>query len=218
MICNVCNIDKPEKEYQQYWHSTQQKFHTRKECNTCFYGKRKAKKMGIEFVPVQPVRMIRCTGCKKEKPETEYNFNSIARNVTRCNLCREKSARYNTDKQDREQEILDTLGGLEYCRYPNEYKNEIQKKAVFDIMLSMGWKFNEEGGIWFKEGIKTPQGVFLNIRPYLYGRKEHFKTPELIEELKQMVNDGYTYKQICEKYKLGYDLLVRWIGKKKKNI
>ena len=34
-ICSKCKIEKEDKEFQTYWHSTQQKFRIRKECTFC---------------------------------------------------------------------------------------------------------------------------------------------------------------------------------------
>lgn len=44
MICNCCKIDKNINEYQTYWHSTQQKYRTRKECTKCYNHKKNEKK------------------------------------------------------------------------------------------------------------------------------------------------------------------------------
>jgi serine protease inhibitor len=111
------------------------------------------------------------------------------------------------------------MGGLCFYKEPNQYTNEIQKKAVFDIMLSIGWHFNEEKQIWYKEGIKTPEGVFINLKTYLYKNKAQFRvkvTEEMVADMKQMVIDGFTYLEIRHKYNISYDTIVKWIGKKTK--
>lgn len=222
MICNYCKIDKPETEYATYWHSTQQKMRTRKECNTCFNGKKREKKKGLTYTPPQPkvIKIIQCTGCKKKKPETDFTFKPSPRAITRCDECRSKSKNYEQNKRERLKELEDTMGGLDFYKEPNTYTNEIQKKAVFDIMLSIGWHFNEETQIWYKEGIKTPQGVFINLKTYLLKNKGQFKvkiTDKMVEDMKQMATDGYTYLQISQKHNITYDTIVRCIGRKKKN-
>ena len=223
MNCNYCKIDKPDEQYSTYWHSTQQKMRTRKECNDCFNGKKREKKKGLIYIPPQPkvIRIIQCSACKKDKPETDFTFKPSPRAITRCDECRSKSKNYEQNKRERLQELEDTMGGLDFYKEPNTYTNEIQKKAVFDIMLSIGWHFNEKKGIWYKEGIKTPEGVFTNLKTYLYKNKGYFKvkvTEEMVADMKQMAIDGFTYLEIRHKYNISYDTIVKWIGRKKTNI
>ena len=153
MICNYCKIDKPETEYSTYWHSTQQKMRTRKECNVCFNGKKREKKKGLIYIIPQQkeIRIIQCTGCKKNKPESEYTFKPSPRTVTRCDECRSKSNSYEQNKKERLKEIEETGGGLDFYKEPNTYTNDIQKNSVFNLMQSMGWTFNESNGIWWKD-------------------------------------------------------------------
>jgi hypothetical protein len=213
MICNVCKIDKPIDQYKTYFHSTQQKQRTRKECNTCFYGKRNSKKKGMIYIPPQPIKYIQCTGCKKSKPSTDYTFNPSPRAITRCDECRSKSKHYTKNVSDRLKEIEQTQGGYDYFKEPNEYTNDTQKKAVFDIMLSMGWQFNETNGIWWKEGIKTSQGVFLNIKTYLSKepKKKRIKTTLLIARMKLMRDMKHSYDEIANTFGLNVKTVTRWI-------
>ena len=114
---------------------------------------------------------------------------------------------------DRLKEIQKTQGGYDYFKEPNEYTNDIQKKAVFDIMLSMDWKFNETNGVWWKEGIKTSEGVFLNIKTYLSKepKKKRIKTTLLIARMKLMRDMKYSYDEIANYYDLNVKTVTRWI-------
>jgi hypothetical protein len=44
---------------------------------------------------------------------------------------------------------------------PNTYFDENQKEQVFKFMNKLGWLFNEEKQIWFKDGIKDSNGNWL---------------------------------------------------------
>lgn len=48
MICSKCKIDKPIELYQTYYHSTQQKYRTRRVCNSCFNEQRRKYKESIK--------------------------------------------------------------------------------------------------------------------------------------------------------------------------
>ena len=57
-ICTKCKIDKADDQYQTYWHSTQQKFRTRRICRTCTSNRNKEYKQrvrkGINSQPDPP--------------------------------------------------------------------------------------------------------------------------------------------------------------------
>lgn len=125
-----------------------------------------------------------------------------------CKKCRRKI------ENDKSQKIRDENGGgNDYKPNPNEYVNEAQKNAVFKIMLSLGWKFCEETKTWYKEGIKDKFGNFSNIKPYLDNRYKYKKKPEIIDKMRQMRKDKYTYREIAKHFNMGYNTVYEWMNK-----
>lgn len=55
---------------------------------------------------------------------------------------------------------------------PNTWKDEEQRILTWSFLESMGWKFNEEKGIWYDDKIKDKDGNWLvNVR----GRRAYKK-------------------------------------------
>jgi len=115
-----------------------------------------------------PTQYKICTTCNELKHFDEFGkytrYPDKARSRCRtCDRIREKQ---------RYQDKIDFKGGNDRCPpKPNRYADEWQKSQTFDFLRLLGWKFNEEKGIWWKEQIKTEDGVFINI-------KKPFKEPK----------------------------------------
>lgn len=193
--CNKCYIEKEDNQFQTYWHSTQNKHRMRKTCTVCYYNQRNERKrlkrqekskLIQEPIPteiIQPVppeleievsidkddilidRTIekRCNTCKQVKPLEQYYKSGKLTVDGRYNRCIE--CELNKSKEDREEELKENGGSGRHYENPNKYYDEYQKEATFNILLAIGWNFNEDKGIWWKEGIKTEDGQFLNITP-----------------------------------------------------
>jgi len=169
MICNKCKEDKPQSEFQTYWHSTQQKFRTRRQCNTCFYTAKNEYKKRKKYEK-EPVY---CYKCKEWiKPEAFYGIDQKTGRVKvlkgnpkyiACYDCRNEATRkyYYQNKST----IVGRKKGVipKYERAmdkPNTYTSDEQKEDTFNILKAMGWEFNEENGIWWKDGFKSKEGIF----------------------------------------------------------
>jgi len=84
-----------------------------------------------------------CKDCGCEQPIENFGF----RNGSPNRYCREHT--------NQRQKI--------YCEKrntPNTYINTKEKNEVFEVLLAIGWKFNEENNIWWKDGIKDSNGKF----------------------------------------------------------
>lgn len=78
-------------------------------------------------------------------------------------ICKKCYKEYYTN---RKLQKLEKNGGATRVRNtPNHYEDEFQKKATFELLHLMGWKFNENNQIWYKDGIKDSNGNFLNLKP-----------------------------------------------------
>ena len=49
----------------------------------------------------------------------------------------------------------------------NQYVDEYQKQATFNILIALGWTFNEEKGVWWKAGIKDENKNWTNLKKYI---------------------------------------------------
>jgi hypothetical protein len=195
-ICTKCKIDKEDKEFQKYWHSTQKKFRIRKECTLCHNTqhneRRRLKRLESKLIQVPIIEEIvqpvvqesqpdlsndknykQCRTCQEWKLKTEYYYyQSSKKTYLDCRLCinRKESERA---RKDRLKEIEENGGSDRHKQQPGEWIDEYQKEATYNILKAIGWKLNEENGIWFKDGIKTSDGVFINIKTK--PTKESFK-------------------------------------------
>lgn len=99
-----------------------------------------------------------CINCKEIKNIDEFIhiYKKSTRIRAKCKSCLkdlQKLKRFNNS--------LGLPGRVKYK--PNTYNSDYEKSVVFDMMQTMGWTFNEENGIWFKEGIKDMNGKFDNV-------------------------------------------------------
>ena len=177
MVCNVCNVEKEEKDFQRYWHKTQGCFRVRRQCSKCFYFKRKKNKLIEEPIQqeiIQPQPILEeiqpsydetthkiCKTCNEIKSLDQYGRYTKYPDTPKphCKNCERirEGAKYRAK--------VDKKGGNDRCPpKPNRYADHNQKEQTFEFLLLLGWKFNENKGIWWKEGIKTEDGVFINIK------------------------------------------------------
>ena len=220
--CNKCNIEKEDNQFQKYWHSTQQKHRIRKECSTCFYKQRnerkrlkrledKLNKVSIPTEIIQPVvpelepevsidisqdpNYKQCIGCKEWKTKDNfYKFGADSR-FNRCKACIKLK-----DEADREAELIEQGGSLQISPKPNIYKDQYQRKLVFDFLPLLGWIFNEEKGIWHKPGFKNDDGTFVNIKSKPKGlnlKKFNKLSNEDRVEIYRLRKKGYKLEEIA---------------------
>ena len=86
MKCNVCNEDKELNQYQTYWHSTQQKMRTRKQCNQCYYNIRLRNKNPEKYYQNNP-DYHKCNTCKDWKLIKEFYTTNDKIYSHRCRVC-----------------------------------------------------------------------------------------------------------------------------------
>jgi hypothetical protein len=248
-ICTKCKIDKEDNQYQKYWHSTQNKFRIRKECTECLYKQRNERKrlrrkeakliqvLTKEEI-VQPVvkesqpdlsndkNYKQCRTCQEWKLKTEYHSYTKLRKKSflDCKICL-NAKEVIRSRKDRE-EYLKQNGGSDLHKVnPGEWIDEYQKEATYNILKAMGWKLNKDNGIWWKDGIKTSDGVFINIKKRKYKKRLIFdnypelvrteKKKEMFDEMVRMRNEGLSYTQIGDKVGVSSTTVFKWLNNEK---
>lgn len=99
-----------------------------------------------------------CSICKEEKNISEF-LTTKNREYFQCKQCTSK--RY---KEEYQKWLEQTCGGERILSIPNRYQNDIQRNCVFQIMISLGYLYNESKGIWWKKGVKDEDGNFLLLK------------------------------------------------------
>lgn len=206
--CSKCEIDKEDNQFSTYFHSTQNKHRTRYVCKPCINLQKKNYRESIKnrkiiqpvvqelqpepIIVTNPIELRECKTCFELKPRTEYYVKGTIRGV--CKQCeKDRAKQVNLEKR------IEQGGSLKVRIVPNTYSDEYQKEMVFNFMVRLGWVFNEENGIWWKEGIKNKDGIFNNIKKYekKFGLLRY--SIEDIQKIKDMRDNGLTYKQITIK-------------------
>jgi hypothetical protein len=194
-ICSKCNVERNDDEYYTYWHSTQQKYRTRHVCLVCTKEQvRNYKRLVKEkraVVKEEPKKYCPC--CKKDVPLTGYYDSGKEVQGRYCISCIRKN------QNDRNYNRVMSEGGSErVLQKPNKYADEYQKAQTFMVLERLGWVFNEDTGIWSREGVKDKFGTWLNIIPRpkikrrpdgVIVRKKH-GVHKYIKEIVQQREDG----------------------------
>ena len=242
-ICTKCKIEKELNQFQTYWHSTQQKTRTRGECTECNYKqrnerrrlKRANKNLIQEPIPTEIVQPVvpelepdpfennpnyrKCRKCSQYKSLDEYYKNPRGRGLfLDCKPCTLET--YRESDRIKRQKVLEEQGGALAIRTnPNEYMDEYQKEATFNLMKLMGWSFNEETGIWWKEGIKTKDGIFINIKESKLRRRGEIYTnkKDLLPEIIKLREKKMSYDRIAAKLGVGHNTVYNWYQEYEKN-
>jgi len=161
MKCNVCSEDKELNQFQTYWHSTQQKVRTRKQCTKCLYHiklKRKNPDMYYENNP----NYHKCNTCKDWKLKDKFYINTKDKIYShRCRACTRE-----LDHNKRREYLEQSCGSDLVKLKPNQYTDKYQKECTFNLMQQLGYTFDEPTGIWIKEGwkeIKDGKAFFPKI-------------------------------------------------------
>lgn len=190
MLCTKCKIDKPSTEYATYWHSTQQATRVRKVCSSCFYQQKKEyrlrKRMEVnpEMLFINNPDYKKCTRCESWKHIDGFSTYTKVTNYARCKECRTE-----IEKEEAREKIIKNGGSLRVKVFPNEYTDEYQRKNTFELMRELGYLYNEENGIWYKEPWKTKDGEFpllpkTDKRIYKYQSKISNKVREQVLDLR----------------------------------
>jgi hypothetical protein len=154
-LCNKCTILKPIENFASYIHKRTGNTYTRHICTECFNLQTKEYKKSIK-----PRTCIECNETKEVKQFP--NYKSIGANDKRHNIC--KKCTTTLEKQRKAYKYNKReLNGEPVLDKPNTYRTEQQRVDGFELMQVLGFTFNEENGIWFKEGVKNPDGSFIRI-------------------------------------------------------
>ena len=101
----------------------------------------------------------KCTNCITWKTLDQY-YQYKNKAFTKCMECEREQSR-----KEAKERLEENGGSLRIKVNPNEYVDEYQRKNVFELMTLLGYLFNEENGIWYKEPWKTKDGKFPLIKP-----------------------------------------------------
>jgi hypothetical protein len=205
-ICSKCKVERNDDEYYTYWHSTQQKYRTRHVCLTCTKEQVRNYKRKVKEKPAvvkeEPKKYCPC--CKKDIPISGYYDSGKEVQGRYCISCIRKN------QNERNYNKVMSEGGSErVCQKPNTYADEYQKAQTFMVLQRLGWVFNEDTGIWSKEGVKTKDNVWLNIIPQprtkrrpngVIVRKKHGVYNYINDIIRQREEEGMTYEDLAYIY------------------
>ena len=228
--CSKCNIEKELDQFDKYFHSTQNKERIRGYCKSCFKEQKRIYKESIKNKKIiQPVEDLTppvpiptpslvteeyktCNTCFKLKPISDYYKRAKVKTYNRCKVCelaKEKAERL---------EYMDENSGSERVPpKPNVYNDEFQKRDTFLMMQALGYTFNEEKGIWYKEPWKTKDGKFLLLKKYDRLSNVGMKpiSTEKIKKIYDLYDKGYTRKYIAAELEITKTTVCKYLNKKK---
>lgn len=191
--CNVCNVEKEDKFFQTYWHSTQQKMRTRKQCTECLYQIRLKRKNPDKFYENNP-NYNKCNTCNEWKTnDNYYHF----KNKPVHNTCKDCSRI--KERAKRQEELQENCGSGFVFAEPNKYPDEYQKACVFDNMKLLGYLFDEETGIWVKPGVKEiidGKIVFFKLKGKKFRNSKHLSN-DTKQKIKELKNKGWATDRIA---------------------
>jgi len=195
MECSVCKIDKEENNFQTYWHSSQNKMRTRKQCTKCFYENRMKNNNPDKYYENNP-DYKKCHSCNEWKLiATDYYTTKTGKiYIIRCKDCEQKGVR-----EDRQKYLRENCGSDQVLRKPNTYTDEYQKECTFTLMGQLGYQYDEITGIWTKDTwkeIKDGKPYFPKIVKF----KKPIKRikPEMVIKMIELREEGYSLQMIAE--------------------
>jgi hypothetical protein len=118
---------------------------------------------------------------------------------------------------------------------PNKYADDIQKNQTFEFLTLLGWKFNEEKGIWYDGIKKTKDGEFIGVWeprhkkkkqyipkltevtfvPFCFSKMSNVKDESKQETIQLMLKDYFIYeltaKKISDKYEVAESLVKYYV-------
>lgn len=120
---------------------------------------------------------------------------------------------------------------------PNKYADDIQKQQTFQFLTLMGWKFNEEKGIWYDDIKKTKDGEFIGVwakRIRSKTKRKKIQPNEFVEyqldvsdykrpfDINELLRDYYVHMidtaLVLEKYNINIGVLQTCIRKYKQQL
>jgi DNA-binding CsgD family transcriptional regulator len=97
---------------------------------------------------------------------------------------------------------------------PGKYNSKTEQNAVSEFMLLLGWSFNTEKKIWYKNGVKNEN----NIWPEMENKPKKIKSKNTPKEqiaeyqlkINELVAQGKTFKSIGEQLNLNPSTVYKW--------
>ena len=195
MRCNVCDKEKELNQFQTYWHSTQQKMRTRKQCTECLYQLKLKRKNPEKYYENNP-DYKKCNTCKEWKLiETEFYHR---RGVVYNNRCRH--CELTQERNKRKEYLMENCGSDRVSPKPNTYTDEYQKNCTFHMMELMGYTFDEPTGIWIKPGykeIKNGKAFFPTIKETSINHRNKV-TPTKLDRIIKLKSMGLDNSEVAE--------------------
>ncbi len=236
--CNKCSIEKLDNEYYTYYHSSQQKWRTRKICNSCMNeGKRKYKEsikmkeiiepvvLELEIEVINPLSTNPdyrlCRTCQEYVHiDGFYKYKArgiIFKEYLDCRKCCNKKE---SDKRKEErQEWKENTGGSDRIR--NEigvFEDDYQKEQTYMVMEVLGYTYSEECGHFLKPGVKEYVDGKLkfykvNKQKFRVGQKIDYNTPEWTEIYNLYMLGNCSQKQLSKKYGVSTATINKYINR-----
>lgn len=199
MRCSICDKQKETNNFQTYWHSTQQKMRTRRQCTECLYKKRMKNRNPDKYYQDKP-EYKKCNTCFEWKliDDGFYHRNNKAY-TNRCKQCE-----LNVERDKRKQYLIDNCGSDMVLITPNKYVDEYQKNCTFNMMETMGYTFDEATGIWIKPGVKEildGKPYFPKIKKYVHKSGTHVTT-NMLKEIIELRKLNWGINKIADKLKI----------------
>jgi hypothetical protein len=113
---------------------------------------------------------------------------------------------------------LDKNGGsLRVPNKPGNFHDEYQRHYTHEILLAMGWKLNEENNKWWKDGIKTKDGLFINVKKPIktnYFPPKYYTIDEKNEKVilgLELRSQGMNYFEISKIINVSPPTVTKWL-------
>lgn len=164
-----------------------------------------------EVLKIKDINEKICITCHEVKTIDDYYANRLT--CKKC--CLEKEYKYRTEKTYKN---LDNNGGSKRVPIkPGNFHDEYQRHYTHEILLAMGWKLNEENGKWWKDGIKTKDGLFINLRKpqrINYFPPKYYTLDEKMEKIIigiELRNQGKNYFEISKIIDVSPPTVSKWL-------
>jgi len=119
-----------------------------------------------------------CKYCDETKPITEWYIHKNGAPYYKCRSCTRHDERKRRNKN-----IEDSCGSMFVPLNAGVFADEQQKECVHSILNSLGFRYNEDNKIWWKDGYRKEDGTFVKLRPYKPKLNRKKITMEVIKEI-----------------------------------
>jgi hypothetical protein len=155
-------------------------------------------------------KLFECYNCNELMELTKfYNRNGKPYSYC-CKLCQKE-----IEREKSLQHKLDNFGAGKVLNKPNTYMNDIQQQSTFEVMQSLGYKFDTSTGIWYKSGVKE----IIDGKPYFLKinklkRRAHKLTPEVRAVIDELLAKGITNNQIALRVNVSITTIRTYVRRK----